>query len=283
MAGKARNNARDEFPIEVKDLLAKRVGMRCSNPNCRQPTSGPQDDPTKVLNIGVAAHITGAAKGGPRYDASLSVDARRAYDNGIWLCQNCAKLVDNDATRYTADTLREWKRNSEQAARLAIEEPNTQEDNSQSDVALVRFFAQCFDRPAFQDHFHREGSMEAFDRAIDDTITAINTGCLRARDGQVLAQANGKAFLKNTQWRETMDSIVDLLRAIRSRYELAIKSGEIHTSSRDSGNSWYCIHDRSVGDWMDSTRAEVMRLFVKVCDDAGVKAPRFPRPYPRNW
>ncbi len=34
--------------------------------------------------------------------------------------------------------------------------------------------------------------MEAFDKAIEDTITAINTGCLRSRDGTILAQAKGK-------------------------------------------------------------------------------------------
>ena len=58
---------RDDFKADVKDLLAKRVGMRCSNPNCRRPTSGPQDAPEKALNIGVAAHIAAASKGGPRY------------------------------------------------------------------------------------------------------------------------------------------------------------------------------------------------------------------------
>lgn len=90
---------RDDFRPEVKDLLAKRVGMRCSNPNCRQVTSGPQEDPHKVLNIGVAAHITAAAAKGPRYDKTLTQDGRRSPDNGIWLCQNCGKLVDNDAKR----------------------------------------------------------------------------------------------------------------------------------------------------------------------------------------
>src|SRR5579864_6597935 len=48
---------RDEFKPDVKDILAKRVGMRYSNPNCRQPTCGPQEESSKVLNIGVAAHI----------------------------------------------------------------------------------------------------------------------------------------------------------------------------------------------------------------------------------
>lgn len=88
---------RDDFSPEVKDLLAKRVGMRCSNPNCRQPTSGPQEDPKKVLNIGVASHITAAARGGPRYDARMSSQERKSEANGLWLCQNCGKLVDNDS------------------------------------------------------------------------------------------------------------------------------------------------------------------------------------------
>lgn len=26
---------RDDFGLKTKDLLARRVGMRCSNPNCR--------------------------------------------------------------------------------------------------------------------------------------------------------------------------------------------------------------------------------------------------------
>jgi hypothetical protein len=35
---------RDDFALQVKTLLAQRVGVRCSNPNCRQQTSGPQID-----------------------------------------------------------------------------------------------------------------------------------------------------------------------------------------------------------------------------------------------
>src|SRR5579864_232851 len=115
---------RDEFKLESKDILAKRVGMRCSNPNCRQPTSGPQSDPLKVVNIGVAAHITAASTKGPRYDKTLSAESRRSIENGLWLCQNCAKLVDNDALHYPVDLLHRWKALSEEAARLDIESPN---------------------------------------------------------------------------------------------------------------------------------------------------------------
>src|SRR3990172_9122164 len=52
---------RDDFPAGVKDELAKRVSYLCSNPRCRQPTSGPQSSPSGTVNIGVAAHITAAA------------------------------------------------------------------------------------------------------------------------------------------------------------------------------------------------------------------------------
>lgn len=197
---------RDDFKADVKDLLAKRVGMKCSNPNCRRTTSGPQEDPKKVLNIGVAAHIAAASKGGPRYDRRMSSQERRSEANGIWLCQTCAKLVDNDETRYTVDLLRRWRRLSEEAALLDIEAPAKDEKVGRvTDVDLIRFYAQCFDRPAFQDPFHQEGSMEAFDRAIEDTITAINTGCLRARDGGILTRSKGKAFLDNADWRQRMD------------------------------------------------------------------------------
>ena len=112
---------RDDFPLPVKETLAKRVGFRCSNPACRRPTSGPQDDPGKAVNVGVAAHITSAAEGGPRYNFALTSEERKAGINGIWLCQSCAKLVDNDELRYTIEILQRWKTISETAALRALE------------------------------------------------------------------------------------------------------------------------------------------------------------------
>ena len=112
---------RDEFSNGTKDLLAKRVGFKCSNPTCQQPTSGPQADPSGAINVGVAAHITAASADGPRYNPSLTSNRRRAGDNGIWLCQIDAKLVDNDTLRYTADTLTAWKAQAEDAATHALE------------------------------------------------------------------------------------------------------------------------------------------------------------------
>lgn len=119
--------------------------------------------------------------------------------------------------------------------------------------------------------------MEAFDKAIEDTITALNTGCLRSRDGAVLAQAKGKAYLRNVEWRRQMDVIGDLLRAIRSRYDGALRQGSIHMN----GN-FYCFHDRDLAQWMDETRAQILAVFADVCRQAAIIPPSFPRPV-RRW
>lgn len=116
---------RDDFLTAVKEVLAKRVGYKCANPDCRQPTSGPQEDSAKAVNIGVAAHITAASPDGPRFDAALTPEQRRSAENGIWLCQNHGKLVDNDALRYSVVLLNEWKRISEEMARRELEAPRS--------------------------------------------------------------------------------------------------------------------------------------------------------------
>jgi tetratricopeptide (TPR) repeat protein len=114
-------NMRDEFSKKTKETLVKRVGMRCSNPGCRKLTSGPQADSNEAINIGVAAHITAASTEGPRYQPSLSKSERSSIGNGIWLCQNCAKLVDNDPATYTIEKLNNWKTEAEAKATEEIE------------------------------------------------------------------------------------------------------------------------------------------------------------------
>ena len=114
---------RDNFPKLVLEILAKRVGYRCSNPSCRQPTVGAHTSKVKAVNVGVAAHIAAALPGGPRFDPSLTPE-RRSAENGIWLCQICGKLVDNDEARYPASLLLAWRNKSEEAALQVIESPH---------------------------------------------------------------------------------------------------------------------------------------------------------------
>src|SRR5438309_817446 len=97
---------RDDFNQTTKDRLARRVGWRCSDPGCRRLTCGPHSQPDRTVSIGVAAHITAAAPGGPRYDHTLTAEIRTSISNGIWLCQDCAKLIDSDTERYGVESLK---------------------------------------------------------------------------------------------------------------------------------------------------------------------------------
>src|SRR5260370_1227717 len=49
---------RDGFLSPAREILAKRAGQRCSNPDCGAITSGPHEDAQKAVSLGVAAHIT---------------------------------------------------------------------------------------------------------------------------------------------------------------------------------------------------------------------------------
>jgi hypothetical protein len=118
-----KSRVRDDFSQNIKDKLAARAGHKCSNPNCRAATSGPQFTAEKSINVGVAAHISAAAPGGPRYNASIPTNVRQGIRNGIWLCQICAKLVDSDLAKYTIESLMSWKVRAEAEASAKIGKP----------------------------------------------------------------------------------------------------------------------------------------------------------------
>lgn len=111
---------RDDFTEPVKRTVAARAGNRCSNPDCHALTSRPRIDSAKALNLGVAAHFTAAAEGGPRYDPRLLPEQRMSAENALWLCQNCSKLADNNPARFTEHILRVWKDRAEAEALATI-------------------------------------------------------------------------------------------------------------------------------------------------------------------
>lgn len=110
---------RDDFKAAVVRELAARAGNRCSNPSCLRPTNGP-DGAIGVASIGVAAHISAASEGGPRFDPDLTQAERSDTVNGIWLCQTCSRLVDVDVASHPSEVLQEWKTLAEAKAYFAL-------------------------------------------------------------------------------------------------------------------------------------------------------------------
>lgn len=107
---------RDDFYKDTKRELRERVAGKCSKPDCGIETQGPSKTGSKDLNVGKAAHICAASVGGPRFDSKMTPSQRKNTDNGIWLCSNCADLIDKDAETYPVALLHEWKKNAEEKA-----------------------------------------------------------------------------------------------------------------------------------------------------------------------
>lgn len=113
------SSKRDDFTKKTKEILAKRAGNLCSICSCIT-TGSSLESVTSTTSIGVAAHITAASPGGPRYDASLSSEERSNITNGIWLCQNHATLIDRDISKWSKDELHRIKTAHEEDIRDKI-------------------------------------------------------------------------------------------------------------------------------------------------------------------
>ncbi|WP_370215293.1 hypothetical protein [Idiomarina sp.] len=98
-----------DFSKNTINILAKRAGYLCSNPDCRISTVGPNEDPTKAIVIGEAAHIYGARPSAKRFSSKMTDVARAEITNAIWLCRNCHKTIDADELKYTVDILFRWR------------------------------------------------------------------------------------------------------------------------------------------------------------------------------
>ena len=118
----------DGFLKKTVDIIAKRAGFRCSNPECRCLTVGAKQRSDEFVIDGIAAHITAASPSFARYDSSLSPDKRKHPSNGIWLCPNCHKLTDTDIDRFPVKKLRKWKREAEDWTIHELGSPVNQRD-----------------------------------------------------------------------------------------------------------------------------------------------------------
>lgn len=106
----APTHKRHDFPESTKRLLREHVANLCSKPDCQILTVASKIDGCSSSSVGVAAHICAAAPGGPRYKQEQTKEERKHYDNGIWLCTTCSRLIDVDDDSFSEELLRDWKR-----------------------------------------------------------------------------------------------------------------------------------------------------------------------------
>lgn len=130
---------RDNFDKNTIVKTAAKVGYRCCFPGCNKFCSASSHD-DKLINIGVACHITAAAPGGPRYDANITPEERKNGDNLIWMCQTHSKIIDSDSERYTVEVLRSYKKIKEQEVYEELISTTFYEKN---DLDTIKYTFDC--------------------------------------------------------------------------------------------------------------------------------------------
>ena len=204
-------------------------------------------------------------------------------DNAIPLCPNChdeihSRYASGRTTRiYTA---RELRLHRQRTVGLVDKERTWAPGNPlwEEDRNLILFYAQCLDRPAFRTHFHQEMSFSAFDRAMEDTLVAFNTGYWRTRDGTLIERAKGKVHMVHLPWRDNVERIVEMIEEIRTRFQEAVgfnrmlydlRSGFPDEFEFERRYARSIRSDRDLGDWMDTQRQEAIKIMNSMLLEIG--------------
>lgn len=102
-------NNRQNFSQLTRWQLAMSVNFRCARPGCGLVTHFYDPSRNETINIqGQAAHIHAASPLGPRYEPELTAEQTRGFSNGVWLCANCATLIDRLPDEHPGDLLILW-------------------------------------------------------------------------------------------------------------------------------------------------------------------------------
>jgi len=254
---KKTKETRDDFSPKTIRLLRERVSDLCSKPDCKVLTRGASSNQGKATSVGVAAHITAAASGAgaARYDASLSSEQRKHYDNGIWLCQTCSRLIDVDENRFPVSLLKEWKKIAEQYSEENIGKQ------------LISSFDSSAIKSLIEDSINKKGNAEADElrKKLGVTEQALTTFftilkkknipteslptvlceiALRHRESlhrlEVLSEGNSEYQTKITEVHNAIQlgkysSAIELLLLVKkTEEEIAHKAKEVRKAAQES-------------------------------------------------
>lgn len=95
----------DPTPSTAKILFALSCNI-CSVPGCEEKLADPG---WAEVNADIA-HIHGANPGSARFEASMTDDQRRAFENLLLVCPNHHRRIDRlEPHKFPPDLLRDWK------------------------------------------------------------------------------------------------------------------------------------------------------------------------------
>lgn len=103
---------RKDFSYPTKLKIAAYCNNMCAFPTCAKKVLGGRinaDDLENGFSKGVFAHIIGASSKGPRHTTETNNIDLDDVSNGILLCEEHHKLIDDNEEDYPIEVLKQWK------------------------------------------------------------------------------------------------------------------------------------------------------------------------------
>ena len=133
-----------------------------------------------------------------------------------------------------------------------------------SDADVLQLMAAVFDRPAFRTPFQQESSLPAFQKAIEDTIGALNTGLWRTREGIEIRRIPSIHHLKNQRIQTVMGRVVRQVDQLRRIFVTRLKEGEIRPCGCGQPDCPTFMLTQRVADELDDARQRILTTFQSV-------------------
>ena len=133
-----------------------------------------------------------------------------------------------------------------------------------SDADVLQLMAAVFDRPAFRTPFQQESSLPAFQKAIEDTIGALNTGLWRTREGVEIRRIPSIHHLKNQRIQTVIGKVVRQVDQLRRIFVTRLKEGEIRPCGCGQPDCPTFTLTQRVADELDDARQRILTTFQSV-------------------
>lgn len=146
----------------------------------------------------------------------------------------------------------------------------TGENDVPDDERIVEKLVRCFDRPAFVTPFSMESNLPNFEKAIADTIQAVNTGIYCLRDGTEIERIKSRYSISDDRIKETMGQIVDNLIILRMKYQEFLKTGDIRRCGCGRENCGVHMLSEKACFEMDSIRKHLLNQLNSLSDKSKI-------------
>lgn len=129
------------------------------------------------------------------------------------------------------------------------------------DDEALRLMAAVLDRPAFATPFHQESSLPDFQRALEDTIRALNTGVWQTREGAEIRRIPSLHHLRDPRARAGVAKAVRHVDELRRAFVARLRDGGVRPCDCGQANCPTFMIEPGVAAELDRIRRRALAAF----------------------